>query len=50
MVTLLFANTKFDEFWACLNLSGVTIGKDARASMNSAPDVSKKPLDFNKPS
>ncbi|MBS9444474.1 hypothetical protein EAE89_23370 [Photorhabdus heterorhabditis] len=23
-----FCNTHFDEFWACLNLSGVTIGKE----------------------
>ncbi|MBC8946591.1 transposase [Xenorhabdus indica] len=38
MATLVFATLIFDEVWVCLNLSGVTVGMNARASMNSAPD------------
>ncbi|WP_162467458.1 hypothetical protein [Xenorhabdus bovienii] len=34
---------------ACLNLSGVTMGRDARASMSSAPDKPKKPHGFREP-
>ncbi|AXG43053.1 hypothetical protein GPY53_18705 [Photorhabdus laumondii subsp. laumondii] len=30
-----FCNTHFDVWLACLNLSGVTIGKDACAPMSS---------------
>ncbi|WP_342079738.1 hypothetical protein, partial [Yersinia enterocolitica] len=34
---------------ACLNLSGVTMGMDARALMSSAPDKPKKPSGFREP-
>ncbi|WP_139144856.1 hypothetical protein, partial [Morganella sp. HMSC11D09] len=34
---------------ACLNLSGVNMDKDVRASMSSAPDVPKKSHGFNEP-
>ncbi|WP_193764941.1 hypothetical protein [Hafnia alvei] len=44
-----FCNTDFDVWWACLNLSGVTMGKDARASMSSAPDIPKKAVGFSEP-
>jgi len=33
----------------CLNLSGVIMGIDARASMSSAPDKPKKPHGFREP-
>ncbi|WFN96532.1 hypothetical protein [Edwardsiella ictaluri] len=34
---------------AALNLSGVTMGMDARTTMSSAPDEPKKPLGFSEP-
>ncbi|ATI10925.1 hypothetical protein FORC69_p116 (plasmid) [Escherichia coli] len=34
---------------ACLNLSGVIMGMDARASMSSTPDEPKKPSGFSEP-
>ncbi|ERT11118.1 hypothetical protein O185_21155 [Photorhabdus temperata J3] len=45
----LFCNTNFDEFLACVNLSGVNMGKDARAPMSSAPDAPKKLFGFKAP-
>lgn len=44
-----FCNTNVDEWWACLNLSGVSMGKDARATMSSAPDKPKNPDGFEEP-
>jgi hypothetical protein len=44
-----FCNTDFNLWLACLNLSGVSVGKDARASMRSAPVNPKKPLGFSEP-
>ncbi|QTL40461.1 hypothetical protein ACNFJN_03555 [Xenorhabdus budapestensis] len=41
-----FCNTDFDEFGACLNLFGVNMGKDALASMSSAPDELEKHCGF----
>lgn len=37
-----FCNTDFRLMLACLNLSGVYVGKDARATMSSAPDEPEK--------
>lgn len=34
---------------ACLNLSGVYVGKDARATMSSAPDEPEKNHGFIEP-
>ncbi|MCP9270225.1 hypothetical protein M5U04_19630 [Xenorhabdus sp. XENO-1] len=33
-----FCNTHFDVWLACLNLSGVSMSMDTRATMSSAPD------------
>ncbi|CBJ90612.1 hypothetical protein XNC1_2554 [Xenorhabdus nematophila ATCC 19061] len=33
-----FCNTHFDEWLACLNLSGVSMSMGTRATMSSAPD------------
>ncbi|ACR70651.1 hypothetical protein AAGU66_15370 [Edwardsiella ictaluri] len=49
MVTPIFATLIFDYWLACLNLSGVTMGMDARTTMSSAPDEPKKPLGFSEP-
>ncbi|WP_370548775.1 hypothetical protein NMD65_07980 [Edwardsiella tarda] len=49
MVTPIFATLIFDYWLACLNLSGVIMGMDARATMSSAPDEPKKPLGFSEP-
>ncbi|MGN8619285.1 hypothetical protein AAGU66_09320 [Edwardsiella ictaluri] len=49
MVTPIFATLIFDYWLDCLNLSGVTMGMDARATMSSAPDDPKKPPGFSEP-
>ncbi|EEV5796516.1 hypothetical protein DT280_21165 [Escherichia coli] len=44
-----FCNTDFRLMLACLNLSGVYVGKDARATMSSAPDEPEKNHGFIEP-
>ncbi|MGJ0625243.1 hypothetical protein [Xenorhabdus bovienii] len=49
MVPPRFCNTHFDVWLACVNLSGVTLGKDACALMGSVPDVPKNLFGFKEP-
>ncbi|WP_152671581.1 hypothetical protein, partial [Xenorhabdus khoisanae] len=44
-----FCNTDFDVGLACLNLSGVSIGKDARATMSFAPDEPENDFGLDEP-
>lgn len=44
-----FCKTDFDLWWAYLNLSGVNVDKDVRASISSAPDIPKKAIGFSEP-
>lgn len=49
MVTPIFASTNFDECKVCFNLSGVSMSRDARAPMSSAPDEPRKNHGFVEP-
>ncbi|EIO8806974.1 hypothetical protein MDN04_004223 [Salmonella enterica] len=44
MVTPIFATLIFDQWWACLNLSGISVDKDARTLITSAPGEPEKTL------
>ncbi|CDG88570.1 hypothetical protein XBFFL1_910088 [Xenorhabdus bovienii str. feltiae Florida] len=44
-----FCNTHFDVWLACVNLSGITLGKDACALMGSVSDVPKNLFGFKEP-